>query len=229
MITFFIPIRKGSKRVVNKNFKPLPGYKFGLTEIKIKQIIKFKKLIKKNKIKKEFEFVVSTNCKKTINFLKPYKWIRIHKRLNRDAGDDSLDKLIEFVPKICRGKYILWTHVTSPFFDHHDYLKFLNAFFKNKKHQSAFTADMIQKFLYSVKRGWISHNPEKKKWPRTQDLKPICVINSAAFIANINVYKNNNDRLCNSPLPVVSDPRSSLDVDDYNDFMNLKKKLKKKL
>ena len=53
MISFFIPIRKGSKRIKNKNFKPLPGYRFGLTEIKIKQIIKFKNLIKKNKIKKK--------------------------------------------------------------------------------------------------------------------------------------------------------------------------------
>ena len=55
MISFFIPIRSGSKRIKNKNFKPLPGYKFGLTEIKFKQIEKFRQLIKRE-IKLKFFF-----------------------------------------------------------------------------------------------------------------------------------------------------------------------------
>ena len=67
MITIFIPIRKGSKRVKNKNLKSLPKYKFGLVEIKIKQIIELKKLIKKKNIIHNFEYVVSTNCNKTIS------------------------------------------------------------------------------------------------------------------------------------------------------------------
>ena len=37
-ISIFIPIRKNSKRIKNKNIKPLPGLKFGLTELKIKQL-----------------------------------------------------------------------------------------------------------------------------------------------------------------------------------------------
>mgnify|MGYP001331902613 FL=1 len=42
MISFFIPIRAGSKRIKNKNLKKLPGFNYGLTEIKIRQIKKFK-------------------------------------------------------------------------------------------------------------------------------------------------------------------------------------------
>ena len=34
-ITIFVPIRKGSKRIKNKNIKPLPGLKFGITELKL--------------------------------------------------------------------------------------------------------------------------------------------------------------------------------------------------
>ena len=49
MISFFIPIRKGSKRVKDKNIKPLPGYKFGVTELKIKQLDRLRKLLKKQK------------------------------------------------------------------------------------------------------------------------------------------------------------------------------------
>ena len=46
---FFIPIRKNSKRVKNKNLKRIGEYKFGLTEIKLNQLEKFKNNIKKTK------------------------------------------------------------------------------------------------------------------------------------------------------------------------------------
>ena len=133
MISFFIPIRKGSKRVKNKNFRKLLEFKFGLTEIKIKQLEKFKNFIKKQNIKQNFEYVVSTNCKKTINFLKKYKWIKVHKRAKKLALDDSLDDLIKAIPKICSGDLILWTHVTSPLFDHIEYFKFIKLYLKKKK------------------------------------------------------------------------------------------------
>ena len=51
-ITIFVPIRKGSKRIKNKNIKPLPGLKFGITELKINQLnqlrLKYKRFLEKN-------------------------------------------------------------------------------------------------------------------------------------------------------------------------------------
>ena len=80
MISFFIPIRKGSKRVINKNTRPLPGFKVGLTEIKVNQLMKFQQLVKKRnpKLFKKFEFIVSTNCKKVKKFVKNFRWIKVH-------------------------------------------------------------------------------------------------------------------------------------------------------
>ena len=43
MISFFIPIRKGSKRIINKNLKKLPKYNHGLTELKIIQLKNLRK------------------------------------------------------------------------------------------------------------------------------------------------------------------------------------------
>ena len=226
MISFFLPIRKGSKRVKNKNFKSLPGHKFGLTELKIKQILKFKNLTKKYFPTLNFEFIVSTNCEKVFLFIKKYPWIKIHERRNNLATDDSLDRLIRIVPKICKGDHILWTHVTSPRFDHLEYLNFIKTFLKKTKfHKSAFSADKLQKFLFSKKKR-ISHNKNKKKWPRTQDLTPVYVANSAAFIANREVYSKDHDRICSNPLPIVSKLNKSMDIDDLNDFENLKYLLK---
>ena len=51
MISFFIPIRKGSKRIKNKNIKPIKNFKLGLTEIKILQLRKLKNAINKLNLK----------------------------------------------------------------------------------------------------------------------------------------------------------------------------------
>ena len=99
MISFFIPIRKGSKRVKDKNIKPLPGYRYGVTELKIKQLLRLRKLLKKQKKYNlsKFEFIVSTDCPKTKKYLQKFKWLKIHNRPKKLATDDSLDLLIKEV------------------------------------------------------------------------------------------------------------------------------------
>ena len=52
------------------------------------------------------------------------------------------------------------------------------------------------------------------------------VANSAAFIANREVYSKDHDRICSNPLPIVSKLNKSMDIDDLNDFENLKYLLK---
>ena len=80
----------------------------------------------------------------------------------------------------------------SPKFNHNDYLEFIDKFFKIRKKRpssrSAFSADIIQKFVLNYKDKWVSHDYKRKKWPRTQDLKPLYVINSAAFLSLRDVY-----------------------------------------
>jgi CMP-N-acetylneuraminic acid synthetase len=232
MISFFIPIRKGSKRVINKNTRPLPGFKVGLTEIKVNQLMKFQQLVKKRnpKLFKKFEFIVSTNCKKVKKFVKNFRWIKVHNRENALSTDDSLDKLCKKVPEICNGKYILWTHVTSPKFNENDYYNFLSDFFKKntkkKLSESAFSADKLQKFVFSIKDKWISHNTSKKKWPRTQDLSKLYTANSAVFFATAKSYYKYQDRLSNKPTPIMSRKQSGYDIDDLNDFKMFQKELK---
>ena len=122
MISFFIPIRKGSKRVKNKNIRPIKKFRLGLTEIKILQLRKLCNSINRLNLKKfkPIEIIVSTNCEKIKKFLKPLKWIKIHHRNEYLSSDDCLGELIKEVPKICQGEYIVWTHVTSPCFNEKD-------------------------------------------------------------------------------------------------------------
>ena len=65
MISIFIPIRKNSKRVKNKNIHKIKKYKLGLTEIKILQLEKFRnKILKLKKLRifnHKFEYIISTD------------------------------------------------------------------------------------------------------------------------------------------------------------------------
>ena len=72
MISFFVPIKKTSRRVKKKNTRKVFNYKLGLTEIKILQLLKFKKLASKDNILKnqKFEFIISSNDLKIENFIK---------------------------------------------------------------------------------------------------------------------------------------------------------------
>ena len=220
-ISFFLPIRKNSKRIKNKNIRPIQGYKFGLTELKIDQLKKFKNIANKY-IKIDAEYVISTDCNKILKFAKKYKWLKVFKRNKSLATDDSLDRLIKYVPEICQKKYILWTHVTSPLFNEKDYIQFLISFFRKQKNnsssKSAFSADEIQKFVIDSKGKWISHNFKRKKWPRTQDVKKLFVVNSAAFISERNTYIKENDRLCKKPFSIKSRIGSGFDIDTLEDF-----------
>ena len=109
MISIFIPVRKGSKRISNKNTTKISSFKHGLVEIKVKQFARLRNIIKKNKnykYLKDIEIIFSTDCKKTLRYISRFKWIKAQVRNRKLAGDDSLQDLINFVPKICKNEHI---------------------------------------------------------------------------------------------------------------------------
>ncbi|RPG87671.1 MAG: hypothetical protein CBC33_000060 [Coraliomargarita sp. TMED73] len=234
MISFFIPIRKNSKRIKNKNIKKILNYKYGLTEIKINQLRKFKILASRDKFLKKikFEFIISTDDMRLEKFINKFKWLNFVARPKSLSKDNCLDELIKYVPKICNGEHILWTHVTSPFYDQMCYVNFVKYYLNNlKKFDSCFTADKISTFIYNkTKKNWISHNRKKIKWPRTQDLDSIYKVNHAAFLSKRSVYTKINDRIGLNPLPMSLAEQSlkTFDIDEEKDFNFFKKILIKK-
>ena len=58
-ISCFLPCRKGSERVLNKNTRKFAGYEFGLTEIKLNQLLKTQLID---------EIVLSTNDESIIEY-----------------------------------------------------------------------------------------------------------------------------------------------------------------
>jgi N-acylneuraminate cytidylyltransferase len=226
MLSIFLPIKSTSKRIKNKNFLKINNHDLGLTDIKINQLLKLKKLLRK---KIDIEIVISTDEKRIINKYGNSILLKIFKRKKFLTRDDCLDDLIREVPKLCNFKFILWTHVTSPMFTSSEYINFIISFFKQKKFKSAFSATLISTFFMNNNYNWISHDYKKKKWPRTQDLKNFYLVNNAAFIATRKNYITYNDRLDNKPMPIVSKKYSDIDIDEkidldfYKNFFQKKK------
>ncbi|AXX87641.1 acylneuraminate cytidylyltransferase family protein [Malaciobacter marinus] len=210
-IIAFLPMRKGSQRIKNKNIKKFANIKKGLTFIKISQLLKVKEIDK---------IIVSTDDKKVIDIALSFdsKKIHIDKRPKELAtSSTSTDELIKYVPKIIKKGIVIWTHVTSPFIDEKIYSKMIKTYLDNKNNDSLMSVTKIQKFLWD-KKNPINYNRKKEKWPRTQTLNPVYEVNSGAFINEIKNYKKFNDRIGKNPILFELDTIQSFDIDWKEDF-----------
>ena len=212
IIDIFLPCRSSSARIKNKNIKKFSNKKFGLLELKISQLILVKGIR---------NIVVSTNDKKIINFLKKkkIKKIVIDKRANNlCTSSTSTDLLIKYVPKLIESNHILWTHVTSPFFNNKDYERAIKIYKNNlKKYDSLMGATKMQDFIYDKKKP-INFNKKKEKWPQTQSLKKLFIINNTIFLSSKKNYIKYNDRIGKKPFLMEVNKIKSFDIDWPEDF-----------
>lgn len=208
----FLPCRKGSQRVKNKNVRDFAGISGGLTYIKILQLLKVKEIK---------TIIISTNDEEVMIIAKSFNdgRIIIDDRPDYLAGSyTSTDELIAYVPKIIKSGLVLWTHVTSPLVNETVYSEAIKRYFENICiHDSLMSVTKIQKFIWN-QNGPISYDRLKEKWPRTQTIDPLYEINSAIFMADIEMYKNIGDRIGKKPLLFETSEKQSFDIDWEDDF-----------
>ena len=208
----FLPMRKGSDRVKNKNSRDFAGVAGGLCFIKISQLLKVKSISK---------IIISTNDYKVKEIASSFKTDRLildERPEELSSSQTSTDDLINYVPKIITSGVVLWTHVTSPFIDEDAYENIIDQYFFNlKTNDSLMTVTKVQKFFWNH-RGPLNYNKLQEKWPRTQTLQPIFEINSGAFVANVEIYKELSDRIGNNPHLHTVDEREAFDIDWELDF-----------
>lgn len=215
-ITFFLPTRKGSKRVINKNTKRFANFNGGLFELKLTQLIKSNKLT---------EIIVSSNdeiCLEIANeFLRVDKRIKIDKRPESLCLDSTnISDLVQYVPTITNSEHILWGHVTTPMVDHKIYDDAIENYQEqlNNKYDSLVSVSRLQNFLLN-KKSEIINNNTNIEWPRTQDLEILFEINHAIFLTSRNNYMNLKNRIGKKPYIYEMDKIHSIDVDWEDDFL----------
>lgn len=215
-VAFFLPTRKGSERVLNKNTKPFASIKGGLVENKIRQLLHSKFID---------EIIFSSNDESCLNLAKIYKdkdsRIKIIERPNELClSTTNLQDLICYVPTITDADHILWGHVTTPLCGSEQYDTAINLYLSKIKegYDSLVGVSELKNFLLN-KKGELINNTTNIPWPRTQDLEPLYPINHTIFLANRNIYLNDKNRIGKRPYLFVMDELHSFDIDWPDDFI----------
>lgn len=217
-ISVFLPTRKGSERIPNKNTKDFNGIKGGLLRIKLAQLVN---------VSEVGEIILSTDDPWSMAIAEDFNdpKIKIVPRPARLAQSvTNLKDLIRYVPTICTGDHILWTHVTSPFTDELRYSESIKTYLKNISensgvYDSLMSGRIINSFLWDSRCNNIFNTSSQVKWPRTQDLTKLFEIDSAIFLASREIYLREDDRIGKNPYLFEQDLISSVDIDWEEDFI----------
>jgi len=214
-IVFFLPTRKGSERVINKNTKQFAGIEGGILRLKIMQLLEIK----------DIPIVISTNDTETINIANSFNSTRI-KIIERPEhlclSSTIIEDFIDYIPSIIDADHIFWVHATAPFVGRSIYEGALKKYFEILgfgKYDSLLSVNKIQQFLWDEETGEVvNHNRSLVKWPRTQDLKPLFEINHAFYINSRLNYLNLHDRIGARPFLYELNKLESFDIDWDDDF-----------
>lgn len=211
---FFLPTRKGSERVKNKNTRPFAGIEGGLIENKIIQLLGTKLVD---------EIILSTNDEQCMAVAEKYakdKRLRIIPRPEKLClSSTNLQDLISYVPTVTDADHILWGHVTTPLAGAGLYDKGISLYLSNldEGYDSLVGVKELRNFLLN-KEGRLINNNTGIPWPRTQDLEPLYEINHTMFLAKREVYEKQKNRIGKKPYLFVMDEISSIDIDWEEDF-----------
>jgi N-acylneuraminate cytidylyltransferase len=214
-VAFFLPTRKGSQRVINKNTRPFANMKGGLLENKLRQLINSERID---------EIILSTNDEECISVAMPYtercSRIKIVRRPDELCMDSTnLQDLILYVPTITDAQHILWGHVTTPFVDGAEYDNAIETYFsKLKENYDSLISVLGVKNFFLNKKGVIINNTTSIPWPRTQDLDTLYEINHAVFLAKREIYEKQKNRVGETPYLYEMDKLKSFDIDWEEDF-----------
>lgn len=212
-VTFFLPTRKGSERVMNKNTRPFAGIEGGLVENKVKQLLETRLID---------EIIFSSNDEACIAIAERFKDSRL-KIIERPdmlcLSTTNLQDLICYVPTVIGSEHILWGHVTTPLCgaDQYDAAVKLYMDKLDEGYDSLVGVTELRNFLLD-KDGRLINNTADIPWPRTQDLETLYPVNHTIFLAKREVYTDQKNRIGKKPFLHVMDELHSFDIDWPDDF-----------
>ena len=224
LMTVFLPCRRGSERIPNKNTKDFAGVKGGLLKIKLDQLTRLSTVD---------SIVVSSNDEIVLDFATTYTDSRIfidERPEHLGSSSTSTDELIKYVPSIITTGHVLWTHVTSPFLDEFGYEAIIQQYIEalTQGFDSLMTVKELKGFIWNKDKP-LSYDRNIEKWPRTQSIQPLYEIDSSVFLSSIEQYISLNDRIGLKPSKFIQDAESSIDIDCPHDFTYAESTWKAKL
>lgn len=215
-VTAFLPCRAGSQRVPRKNTRPFAGRPDGLLGVKIEQLAACGSIDR---------VMVSTNDPEVVAIAERFaaaspKVVIDHRPDALCSSSTSTDEVVDYVPTVITSGAMLWTHVTSPFVDAGEYARMVDAYraaVEAGTHDSLMAVTPLRTFLWN-ERGPVNYDRAVEKWPRTQTLEPVYMVNSAAFMIDVGLMASMRDRVGNKPWLYEMDEIVSFDVDWEEQF-----------
>jgi|TARA_X000001036_G_C20689984_1_gene809055 CMP-N-acetylneuraminic acid synthetase len=200
----YIPIKKNSQRVPEKNFRTFKG-----------------KTLWENTVDKlnNFNVFIDTDSDSIIHSSKKKDWVTCFSRKRHLTGDQVsvVDLLKNFIDQFSIREPVCQIHVTSPFLNP-DHIKFALDKINNEGYDSVFSADVVQnRFWRKESYGYcpVNHNPMKLE--QTQDLPVYYMENSYlyAFLPKVLEY---NNRIGYNPYIMEIGFPYNLDIDTEEDW-----------
>ncbi|WP_336834257.1 cytidylyltransferase domain-containing protein [Sphingobacterium siyangense] len=214
-IVFFLPTRKGSERVINKNTRQFAGMDGGILRVKIKQLLEIANI----------PIIISTNDPETIKVAGSFNNSRIviiERPERLCLSSTIIEDFIDYIPTVVSAAHICWVHATAPFVGKSIYEDAIEKYFeilRGAKYDSLLSVNKIQQFLWDEETGEVvNHDRSTVKWPRTQDLKPLYEINHAFYINSRENYLALHDRIGARPYLFELNKLASFDIDWDDDF-----------
>lgn len=194
-----VPIKLNSERVKEKNLRTFcdgkPLVQFILESLKSSALID--------------EIYVYCSDERIQDYLiEGVKFLKRPVFLDLDSSNCN-DIIREFMKEVDADYYVV-SHATAPFTKTESIDKCIHQVVDSDKYDSAFTVEKIQTFM------WQNGKPlnfDPSHFPRTQDLEPIYMETSGAFVFSREVFEKYNRRIGVSPCLVEVEPMESCDID----------------
>lgn len=124
------------------------------------------------------------------------------------------DIIREFLKEVSSDYYVV-SHATAPFTRTESIDRCIDAVINSDIYDSAFTVEKVQTFMWGNGKP-LNFDPDH--FPRTQDLNPIYMETSGAFVFSKQVFEKYNRRIGSAPCLVEVDPMESCDIDTEYDM-----------
>ena len=201
-ITAVIPVRQGSQRVKNKNFREFAGR--SLLEHKIDIV----KTLPVN------EIIVNTDSEYAINLAKQNN-ISYHKREPYYASSECTNsEYHEYLAKVTNAENILITQVTAPLITKDTFIEAIDLY-NNIDCNSLMSIKKIKEYL------WYKNKPINYKLdyaPNSQDLPNYFSPTFGVIIVNRKAMLESKNFICSKPYFYELSNIESIDIDTKLDF-----------
>ncbi len=212
-IVALVPCRLGSQRVKNKNTRNFAGE--SLLKIKIHQLLNVPEISK---------IIISTNDPRVIEIAEEIDADKIeieHREEHYASSECSNDEFVKyFAKKLKIEGHLLFTHVTSPFVTEKTYSRAIKTYLNNlNEYDSLVSVKRIRGYVWYENNAPVNYDLKKQgRWPKTQTIDPVYLINSGIFLIDFSLMKKIGDRVGKNPYYFKTDDIENLDIDWIEDF-----------